>query len=73
MLVGFDEIDASAGEKPGDVEPGLPHLDDSVPGDRGAADAVPADGPQLVLGPGWVGFRCRIPCLLRGDSAGQSP
>ena len=72
MLVGFDEIDALAGEESGDVEPGLADLDDSVGGDRGAADAVPANRSLLVSWPRWVVFRCRIPGLLRGNSARQS-
>ena len=34
VLVGLDQINALAGEVPGDVEPGLADLDDSVDGDR---------------------------------------
>ena len=44
VLVGLDQINALAGQEPGDVEPGLADLDDAVGGDRGAADAIPADG-----------------------------
>ena len=72
VLVGFEEINALAGEEPGDTEPGSAHLDDSVGGDRGAADPIPADKADLVSWPRRVGFRCRIPVLLRGDSAGQT-
>ena len=57
VLVGLDEIDAPASEKPGDVETGLANLHDAVPGDGGATDPVPADGPLLVSRAGWVGFR----------------
>ena len=72
VLVGLDQINALAGQKPGDMEPGLTDLDDAVGGDRGAADAIPADRADLVSWPRRVGFRCRIPGLLRGDPAGQS-
>ena len=72
VLVGLDQIDALAGEVPGDVEPGLADLDDSVDGDRGAADAVPADRADLVSWPRRVCFRCRLPGLRRGDPAGQA-
>ena len=72
VLVGLHEIDALAGEEPGDVEPGLAHLDDSVGSDRGAADPVPANWSLLVSWPRWVGFRCRFPRPLRGDPARQS-
>lgn len=50
VLVGLDEIDALA-EEPGDMELCLPDLDDSVGGDRGAADAIPADRTDLVSWP----------------------
>jgi len=72
VLVGLDQINALAGQVPGDMEPGLADLDDTVGSDGGAADAIPADRPQLILGQWWVGFRCRLLRLLRGDAAGQS-
>ena len=72
VLVGLDRIKALAGQESGDVEPGLADLDDAVGGDRGAADVIPADGADLVSWPRRIGFRCRIPRLLRGDPAGQS-
>ena len=53
------------------MELGLAYLDDSVDGDRGAADPVPANRSLLVSWPRWVNFRCRIPGLLRGDQAGR--
>ena len=71
MLVGFDQIDTLAGQVPGDMEPGLAHLDDSVDGDRGAADAIPANRADLVSWPRRVGFRCLLPGLRRGDPAGK--
>ena len=43
VLVGLNQIDALPGEEPGDMEPGLADLNDSIGGDRGAADAIPAD------------------------------
>jgi hypothetical protein len=70
VLVGLDEIDALAGEESGDVEPGLPDLDDSVGGDGGAADAVPADWSLLVSRPRRVGFRRCRPGLGWGNPAG---
>ena len=48
VVGGFDEIDGLAGEGAADVESGLADLDDAVPGDRGAADSVPADRSLLV-------------------------
>lgn len=72
VLVGFDEIDAVAGEEPGDVEPGLSNLNDAGDGDRRAANSVPANGSYLVSRPGRVGFRGRLPSPKRGDPAGQS-
>jgi hypothetical protein len=71
VLVGFDEIDALAGEKPSDVEPRSASLDDAIGGDR-RADPVPADRSLLVLWPWRVGFRRRLPRLRRGNPAGQS-
>ena len=54
------------------MEPGLPHLDDAVACDQGAADSLPAEEALLVSWAGWVGLRCRIPRLDRGDPARQS-
>jgi hypothetical protein len=71
VLVGLDEEDGLAGHLPGDVEPGLPHLDDAVAGDSGLADPAPTDRSLRVPWSGRIGFRCRFPCLLRGDPAGQ--
>jgi len=71
VVVGLDEIDGLTGEEPGDVESGAAHLNDAVDGDSAAAHVVPADGPQPVPRPGWIRFRCRVPCLTRCDPAGQ--
>lgn len=77
VLVGFDEIDVSAGDEAGDVERGLADLDDAVGGDRDAPSAVPATGCSWFLGRGGLtgfpgdGFRaaplsvnsrCGTPC-----------
>ena len=65
MKPGTVHIHRLAGEGSGDMEPGLPHLDDAVACDQGAADSLPADGALLVSWAGWVGLRCRIPRLGR--------
>ena len=72
VLVGLNQIDALPGEEPGDMEPGLADLNDSIGGDRGAADAIPANRADLVSWPRRVCFWRRLPRLLRGDAAGQS-
>lgn len=56
VLVGLDQINALAGEVPGDVEPSLADLDDAVGGDRGAADAVQPTGRIWFRGRGGSAF-----------------
>jgi hypothetical protein len=69
VLVDFYKIDVLAGEEAGDVESGLPDLDDPVACHGGAADPVPADRAVLVAWSERIGFRCRFPSLQRRDPA----
>ena len=68
---GFNEVGESAEQGADDVEAGPTHEDGPVVSNASHPNTV----GQGLRGPrrraGWFDFRCRLPCLLRGDPARQ--